>query len=381
MIKMRKKIVKSAITTLIVILVIIGIIYLIDMNRMDNNQPVFFSTWGRNYEPEEKVTTYSQNEFQVVLSLEDKISTDALWCGTFNLIWNDLKEELAKQDIVFTPQLEIVQNLNKGTFTVDQLDEKSYYKVYGTPSLELKAQIEKAIKEKFNETSDILDDFNWADATEKDYFLYAMLKKEFEFEKEFTELPKGNFGEYKNVQYFGIDGSTDAQVRNQVEVLYYNSKDDFAIKLITKGNDEVIIGKTNVEKKEETFLNCYTTIKQKAENYRENKNLTKEDVVRIPNITFKVKEEFKEIEQKPFLFSNGETYYIEKALQTIEFDLDKKGGRIKSEAGMGVKNTSLEMVEVREFIVDSTFSIFLQEKGKELPYFAAQISNISNVQK
>ena len=43
-----------------------------------------------------------------VLSLEDKIQENTIWCGTFQLIWNDLKNDLAKQDIVFNPQLKVV---------------------------------------------------------------------------------------------------------------------------------------------------------------------------------------------------------------------------------------------------------------------------------
>lgn len=61
------------------------------------------------------------------------------------------------------------------------MSEESYYKIYGNPTLELKEQIEKAIKEKFNETSDILGDFNWNDKNSEDYFLYFMLKKNLNF--------------------------------------------------------------------------------------------------------------------------------------------------------------------------------------------------------
>ena len=67
-----------------------------------------------------------------------------------------LRDEIVKQDIVFAVQNEVVKNLNKGTFTVDDISEDSYYKTYGTPTLALKNQIEKAIKEKFNEKSDII---------------------------------------------------------------------------------------------------------------------------------------------------------------------------------------------------------------------------------
>ena len=139
-------------------------------------------------ETEGKHSSSVISNFNVVPSLEDEITENTTWCGTFNLIWNDLKNDIAKQDIVFENQPEIVNNLNKGTFNTSYLSDKSYYKVYGTPSIELKQRIENAIKEKFNETSDILNDFDWENRGPRDYFLYAMLKKEFEFPKVFTKL-------------------------------------------------------------------------------------------------------------------------------------------------------------------------------------------------
>ena len=39
----------------------------------------------------------SKNGITTVLSLEDEISNNTIWCGTFQLIWNDLKNDLAKQ--------------------------------------------------------------------------------------------------------------------------------------------------------------------------------------------------------------------------------------------------------------------------------------------
>jgi len=50
-----------------------------------------------------------------------------MWCGTFQLVRNDMVNEVVKQDVIFTPQLEIVKNLNKQTFTNKQLSPNSYY--------------------------------------------------------------------------------------------------------------------------------------------------------------------------------------------------------------------------------------------------------------
>ncbi len=337
-----------------------------------------FSKWKVNGKEEPNIEYKSNKNLGIVLSLEDEISDNTAWCGTFNLIWNDLKNDLAKQDILFTPQKKLVENLNKGTFNTSHLSENSYYKVYGRPTLELKAEIEKAIQEKFNETSDILDDFDWNNRNPEDYFLYTMLKKEFEFPKAFSELEEGTFGNYENVTYFGIDESTDEQVRKQVEVLYYHSKDDFAVKLFTKENDEVILAKG---REENSFGKMYETIQKEKENYEGEISFGEEDILKIPNIKFNLKEEFHELENEPFLFSNGNEYQIETALQTIQFELDKKGGKIKSEAGMMVRKMAIMMPEEpRQFLVDDTFTIFLLEENRDLPYFAAKISDITAVQ-
>jgi len=352
---------KLIIIICLIVIAILGIMLYVKLLQQDTKPVSLYSTEG--------ITT--------TLTLEDEIQSDTIWCGTFQLIWNDLKNDLAKQDIVFTPQLKVIENLNKETFTTDDISDKYYYKKLGYPSLALKQEIEKAIKDKFNETSDILDDFDWEGRDSKDYFLYAMLKKEFQFEKAFEELEKGKFGEYDNVEYFGIKSDKTGELRKQVQVLYYNSKDDFAIKLTTKQEDEVVLCKNP---KGNTFNEIYENI-VKA-NYNGKKALQEGELLKVPYIKLSEKTEFQEIQDKVFLFSNGDEYSIEKAIQTIQFELDREGGKIKSEAGMMLKNESaiLEPEEKREFFIDDTFAIFLVEDGKDTPYFAGLIEDITKFQ-
>lgn len=361
---------KTTIILIVLILIIaIGSLIISKILRKKDNNSI---SKEEEYSRTEGITT--------ALSLEDEIGDDTIWCGTFQLIWNDLKNDLAKQDIIFTPQLKVVENLNRETFTTKDLSEEYYYKKYGTPTLELKKEIEDAIKAKFNEKSDILDDFDWKNARPEDYFLYAMLKKEFKFEKEFEELDNGNFGKYENVKYFGILSKDNSEVRRQVKVLYYNSKDDFAIKLTTKQEDEVILCKSP---EGNTFNKIYENIKNQEKSYTGTSRLEENETLKIPNIKINEKNEFKEIEKKTFLFSNGDSYNIDKAIQTIKFELDKSGGKIKSEAGMGVKLGAAIFVkpqEKREFLIDDTFAIFLIEEGKDVPYFAGKISDIRKFQ-
>lgn len=48
---MSKKVAKIIMVILIAVVILVGIVYLVDLNRMKNNEPVFFSTWGRTYAP------------------------------------------------------------------------------------------------------------------------------------------------------------------------------------------------------------------------------------------------------------------------------------------------------------------------------------------
>ena len=85
---------KLLLVILFVLAIVFGTLFIIDTNRMKNNKPVLFSTWGKKY----SAPVASADKMNAVLSLEDKIADDTVWCGTFNLIWNDLKNELAKKD-------------------------------------------------------------------------------------------------------------------------------------------------------------------------------------------------------------------------------------------------------------------------------------------
>ena len=274
---MKKKIGIIIITIIIIAILIFGALYFIDHKRMEENKPVLFSTWGRDYkvttenkkdnENQKNEETETSAEINFALTLEDNVGQDTAWCGTFQLIWNDLKNDLAKQDIIFMqePDLQVVKNLNKETFKTEDISENSYYKVYGNPTLELKEQIEKAIKEKFNEESEILDDFSWGSNNPKDYFLYCMLKKEFEFPVAFKELEDGEFanGKYSKINYFGLEKDAEEELRSQVEVLYYNSPSQFAVKIKTKQNDEIILARGE---EGNTFQEIYNNINTNSEN-------------------------------------------------------------------------------------------------------------------
>ncbi|CDA16089.1 putative uncharacterized protein [Clostridium sp. CAG:571] len=342
-----------------------------------------------------KVTKLQSVEgITVVPTMNDTITADSSWCGTFQLVWNDMKNEVVKKDVIFNPQLDMVKNLNKEDFNETMLSEDYYYKIYGLKSLALKEQLENGLKEKFNQTSDILNDFNWSESeldnpnnpNVRRYFFYTMLYRKFEFLQEFDKLDNGKFGnKYKDVQYFGIDENTENSVGNQITVLYYNSKDDFAIIVNTKTDDEVIFCKSP---NGSNFNEIYENMNNESNKYTGSRSFKNVDEFKAPNLEFDEKKEYTELANKEF--KTADPYYdtaeIQKAIQTIKFSLDEKGGEIKSEAAIDMTASVTSVVskpkadEPRYFYVDDTFAIFLREKGKTKPYFAGRIDDITKFQ-
>ena len=331
----------------------------------------------------------------ILTSIDDEVVWDSMWCGTFQLVWNDMINEVVKQDVVFNPQLEIVRNLNKQTFTNKELSPDSYYSKFWLLTLDLKTEIENWIKEKFSESSDILDKLDWSDVPqsddyydwkkEKKYGFYAMLKKIFKFEKVFDELDKWKFADkYDDVKYFWIKWSSDSSLHRQVYVYYYNSDKDFAVALKTKESEDVILARWI---KWGSFIDIYHKILDNWEKYWWKHNFTEDDYLKVPELDVKNKTEFGELENKKFYAKDWDTCNINKAIQTIELKLDKEWGKVKSEVWIEMsKDRSISIwklseIEHRYFYFDQPYVMFLKEADKDLPYFAAQISDITLFQK
>lgn len=321
----------------------------------------------------------------IVPTMYDEIITDSAWSPTFQLVWNDLKNEVVKQDIVFKEKLKTVENLNKEYFTKNMISDEYYYKVYGLKTTELKEEIEKNIKERFNQESDILNNFNWDEENLNDdksdierYFFYSMLYREFEYEYKFNDLGNSLFNDKDNVKYFGLTNKSNKKVRSQISVIFYNNSDDFAVSISTKNNDEVIFYKNPSG---DTFSAIYENMLKNKEEYSGNEKLLNEETFKAPYIDFKVKQEYTELENKTFKSKDGNNCEIVKALQSVEFRLNEKGGKVKSESGMDtLKTTSAGPNDTRYFNVDSTFVLFIKEKDKEIPYFALKVNDITKYQ-
>ena len=104
----------------------------------------------------------------------------------------------------------------------------------------------------------------------------------------------------------------------------------------------------------------------------------KVDELKVPNLKFFEEKSFDEVCGKRI---KGTNLMIDQAMETIRFDMDNTGVKLKSEAAMTIMKMSLEpQADPRMFNFDDTFVLFLKEKGKNKPYFALRVHDIENFQ-
>lgn len=319
----------------------------------------------------------ADDTLEILPTMTTESSTEnRAWVGTFQLVWNDILANITNKPIEFCGyESKMAQSLNQQEFTKDNLSSNAYYTKYGVVCPKLKKEIGRGIRKKFREKSDILDMFDFSNQPEK-IFVYAMLKKDFKFLTAFDKLPDGFFGDVrKPVKYFGINDNSSEKLYKNVEVLFFNDYNDYAIKLFTKSNDEVLLYRTEDNS---TFDKYFKDLNDKTEKYVGNRRFIKGDSLLVPDIKLFKMASFEELEGHEI---KDTKFRIDKTIETIDFSMNNTGVKLKSEAGLMARCTSLSPRTGREFMFNDNFILFLVEKGQKVPYFAIRVHDVDALNK
>lgn len=317
----------------------------------------------------------------IVPTMQSEITENSVWCATFQLVWEDFQYKLLENNFTVNGERnKTIDSLLANKIGEKILSEKDYYKIIGKKTIKLKEEIEKELIKRFNERSSILDKVDFREKTDN-ILIYTMLKKIFLFKHKFDELDKEEFGKSKEkVEYFGINKKTKniEELANQIKVLFYNTYDEYSIMLKTNKEDRIILYRTN---NNYNFASAFNEIKNKSKNYS-NTNFKNKDTLKVPKLNFNILQNYDELIGKTFIrSSDNEIFKISQAMQTIEFELDETGGKVKSEALINVGETAIRRPQTnvaRHFDFNDTFYLFLIEKGKEKPYLALRVQDIKD---
>lgn len=129
---------------------------------------------------------------------------DTIWCGTFQLAWNELIEYVGGKVELDGVNSELVNKLNEQKFTKEMLSEGDYYVKAGKTSPELKNEMIREIENKFGkDRTSLLNGLNFE--ASNGVTIYSNLDKKFTFLEEFDPINNKTYGNSeKIIKAFGI---------------------------------------------------------------------------------------------------------------------------------------------------------------------------------
>jgi hypothetical protein len=306
---------------------------------------------------------------------------NVIWCSSFQLAWNQLKDNVIGEPVKLIGAEEIAGRLNLAKQSLADIPDESCYAAAGLVKDGIVEKIQMEMAKRF--PSELQPDFN--DVSPKVAIIaYSYLTANVKFKIPYFENRKefifrDSKGNQTPVTSFGIrpeDHDAYQKLRKQVEVLYYSHSPEssnlreYAIDLCkdTKPNQIVLA----VIEPKETLEQTLEYLNDKIVGFTKEEFFHKfgiNDVLLVPNIFWKITHRFKELEGKTLGNIDYINFYIGLALQMIQFRLDRSGAELKSEAKLYVESLP------NHFVFDRPFLIYIKKRGAEQPFFVMWIDN------
>lgn len=301
--------------------------------------------------------------------------TNVIWCGTFQLAWNELCS-LAGGEVHMTNEAAVVAQLNSRSLGAKDLDESTYIAAAAlacdTATDNLRRQLAKKFKGAMN-----VELINAKETLPTNSIvLYAALFAQLPFERAFGTIQDSPTFKNVEVAAFGIDlpliHKSEQLIGAQIKIFDKRSGDDFIVELKTKrDNHQLFLAKIPPEPTlDATVQTVLTRISRAAPT-----PFPKGGRFVVPVIDFDLLKDYPEVANRPLSAKNpilaGNP--ILRAQQSVRFKLDKYGAVLKSEAAICA--TLCKMETSNNLIFDRPFLVLLKLTASDKPYFAMWVDN------
>jgi len=301
---------------------------------------------------------------------------NAVWCGTFQLAWNETCALLG-EDLHFDLEPPMVAALNKQALKKDYLDPACYIALAGYVKDGIHQKILQFLQNKFGGAArpQHLPPESLTPRSQ-DIVAYAYLFKNLEFPAPFERLSQALHFGYRLVPAFGMHEPkrSHEQMAAQTLILDYNGPDDFVIELKTKSpGDRLIMAKVQPKT---SLAGTVDAVKSRCSSAKPQTCLP-EDELAVPKLNFDIFRQYNEIEGKRLIFRNptiAGDLQVQSAMQDIRFQMDEKGVRLKSESHVTLACAQIPLPS-HVMIFDKPFLILLERVDTQTPYFVMWIAN------
>jgi hypothetical protein len=319
----------------------------------------------------------------VVLTLDSPCppGRNVVWCSSFQLAWNELKENVVGEPLEVVGAEDVAARLNAAPQSSLDLTPESFYAAAGWTKDGIVDKVKHDMAVKF--PSRVLPDL---DAYGEGLLAYSYLKANVAFKHPFRQLVEGltftdSGGIKMQVAGFGLWEAHRLRyrdIREQVDVLYSQEEDrehpwelgEYALDLC-KYSEPYQVVVARVERKG-TLGDTLAYVGRQVEEFRRRadypmvRKLQEHDEVRVPQMFWKVNQRFHELIGRTV---GNVGLPIVEAMQTIEFRLDRYG--------VALESASMTMIAAipRRFLFDRPFLVYMQKRGAERPFFVMWLDN------
>lgn len=350
----------------------------------------FASYLGQRAQYASKTATFSDDSMSlkktVIVPTPDSAcpsGTNVIWCSSFQLAWNELRDRVIKAPLEVTGAEEVAARLNAAKQSSSDLDAKSVYAAGGWIKGGIREKIKKDMAAQF--PPHVLVDFNDYDGG---ILAYSYLTARVPFKYPFRQLDNGLvFTDSQGVQTrlsgFGLWDAYQRAYRKigeQVEILYlrsdnekdtyYDQPTEYALDLCRHSRPyQVVIARVEPRGSlAETLEHIHAQIAEfrKLPHHEELSRFRGGDELEVPEMFWRIDHRFKELIGRTV--ANARMPIVE-ALQTIEFRFDRFGAVLESEALFATKASP------RHFAFNRPFLVYMQKRGAERPFFVMWVDN------
>jgi hypothetical protein len=305
----------------------------------------------------------------VVRPVADEPLTDSrnvLWCATFQMAWDAAAaSQGGKLDL--RPASRAADSLNRGRFDLRWIDAESIHIAGGSVGDGVLDRIAGADRKRGG-PSRLLGKLRKESAAD-DLVFYASLHKDIGFPTPFAKLGSWKAGERK-VAWFGFrpDQEETGPLLAQVAVHHHAARTDFVVELKSQsGGDRLLLAK--LPRKPATLEAAARAVIGKVR--KDAPNAGAHDLLAVPQVVADEEVSFSEFEGRTL--PGGR--FVRSASQTINFRMDEKGAKLRSEAQVSLGCSAHPHIDPRLMILDPPFVIVMMAKDAPKPYFIGWMAN------